>query len=67
MATKRQTKESMCAGLETNGGMITVYRMNPDNTATVCLRTFRVDSVLRFLHRKSLARYSVNQATALKE
>lgn len=54
--------KQMCSGLVNNGGMITVYRANVDGTCSVVLRTFRVDSVLRFLARKALAKYSVGQA-----
>lgn len=55
------TKEAMCGALKSNAGMITVYRQNADGAVSIVMRTFRVDQVLKYLHRKELSRYSVSQ------
>ena len=59
--TMKTTAKTLCAGLRSNAGMIRVYESHADGTCSVRLRTFRVDSVLRFLRRKPLSRYSVRQ------
>lgn len=57
--TTRQI-ETAVAGLKSNAGMITVWRHDRDGVASVH-RTFRVDSVVKFLKRHKRARYSVSQ------
>lgn len=53
--------KKLVEGLVTNAGMITVYRHNSDDTVSAVYRTFRVDSVVKYLARKS-GRHSVEQA-----
>lgn len=59
--TKKMTKNDMVKDLKDNAGMIRVFAHHGDGSVSVVLKTFRVDSVLRFLHRKALGRYSVSQ------
>jgi hypothetical protein len=64
MTTAAAQKLVTEAKLTNNEGMILVYRDNPDGTVSIVHRTFRVDSVLRFLKRQRGGKFTATQQEA---
>lgn len=60
MTTAQVNKMILNARLKDNAGMIRVLRHHADGTVSVVHRTFRTDSIPRFL-RKKTGKFSVSQ------